>query len=202
MNKCCIFIIIYFGIITYPSFIGLFGVLEYNPIGIPIQFAMNGHLLLKTASWVPFLFGVAGFLMSYIILILDDVFKTKDNIKSPSWPKIFYGISLFSGQYYLSGLMDHELISGIVMNVVLAVVGLVGFLLFDSSLSGLILAIATAIGGPLIEIFLINIPHLYQYTHQDFYGICSWIPWVYFLGAPAVGNLARKIHKDSLNKES
>lgn len=140
--------------------------------------------------------------MSSIVIILDDVFKTNDDIKSPSWPKILYGISLFSGQYYLSGLMDYGLVSGINMNATLALVGLIGFLVFDSSLSGLLLAIATAVGGPIIEIFLINIPHLYQYTHQDFYGICSWIPWVYFLGAPAVGNLARRIQNDSLNKKS
>ena len=184
------------------SCIGLFGVLEYNPIGIPIQFSINGHLLLKTASWVPFLFGVAGFLMSSIIIILDDIFKTNEDTKLPSWPKILYGVSLFSGQYYLSGLMDYGLLSGTTMNVTLALVGLIGYLVFDSSISGLLLAIATAVGGPIIEIFLINIPHLYQYTHQDFYGICSWIPWVYFLGAPAVGNLARRIQSDSFNKES
>ena len=35
-----------------------------------------------------------------------------------------------------------------------------------------------AISGPLAELALINIPHFYIYTHQDFYGICSWIPWV------------------------
>ena len=30
---------------------------------------------------------------------------------------------------------------------------------------------------------------LYTYANADFMGICSWIPAVYFLGGPAVGNL-------------
>jgi hypothetical protein len=49
------------------------------------------------------------------------------------------------------------------------------------------MAVLTAAAGPIMEIFLINYLHLYHYTHPDVFGIPTWIPWVYFGGAPAVG---------------
>jgi hypothetical protein len=47
---------------------GLFGVLEYNDIGLPIKVVVGSKLLLKTASWVPILFGIAGRLHIYIYI--------------------------------------------------------------------------------------------------------------------------------------
>lgn len=187
--------------LSFTSLAGLFGVLEYNPIGKPIQFAYEGHTLLKTASWVPFLFGFAGFLMSAIILTLDSTLKTKDDIRSPSWPKVLYGISLFSGQYYLSGLLDNSLVNSSQIDGILKAIAVIGFLSLDRSRAGFALAVATAVGGPLAEIFLINIPNLYNYVHPDVLGIPIWIGWVYFLGAPAVGNLARRLLLDKLVME-
>lgn len=56
---------------------------------------------------------------------------------------------------------------------------------------GLLVSFLTAVAGPVTEILLINGFKLYHYNDADFYGIDSWIPWVYFLGGQAVGNLAR-----------
>ena len=62
---------------------------------------------------------------------------------------------------------------------------------FDKTYQGLVIAGAAAVGGPIIEIVLINVFHLYTYTNPDIFGIPSWIPWVYACGGPAVGNLSR-----------
>lgn len=51
------------------------------------------------------------------------------------------------------------------------------------------MALMTALCGPLVKIMLINVFHLDQYMHPQFYGIPYWIPLVYFV---AVGNLGRK----------
>ena len=51
----------------------------------------------------------------------------------------------------------------------------------------------TALAGPGIEVVLIKVLGLYHYNHADILGIPTWIPWVYFCGAPAVGNLGRKV---------
>lgn len=172
---------------------GLFGVLEYAPWGLPINIYWSGKVVLKTAAWVPILFGFAGWIMSIIVLVLDEFFDTSAAKRNPTWPMVLYGISMFSGQYYLSGLLDHVQVHNVVIHVVLAAIAAFGFHVFDGTKAGLVLAVATAVSGPIAEILLINLPKLYIYTHADVLGICSWIPWVYFLGAPAVGNLARKL---------
>lgn len=55
------------------------------------------------------------------------------------------------------------------------------------------MATLTALAGPAAEVVLINKFGLYHYSHPVVWGIPTWIPWVYFCGSPAVGNLGRKI---------
>ena len=182
---------------------GLFNVLSYADNGLNIILESKEHIVyLKTALWVPVLFGFAGVVMSYIILKLDQFFSSSSdklaNAQSPpSWPQIFYGISYFSAQYYISGLLDYSLTTTdgpLAIHASLAVSTMIGILLFDRSAAGLLLAGLTALAGPVAEISIINVFHAYQYTHADWFGICSWIFWVYATGAPAVGNLARRIY--------
>lgn len=59
--------------------------------------------------------------------------------------------------------------------------------------AGFFLAALTSLCGPLLEIALINVGHLYSYGQPSFLGIPAWIGAVYFCGAPAVGNLGRKV---------
>lgn len=157
---------------------------------------LGGHAILKTALWVPFLFGFAGFLMSGIVLVLDNVLDSRQETMSPSWQKVIIGISLFSGQYFLSGLISHAGFHSPIIDIVMKSIAGFGQIVLDLSFAGLFLSLATAIAGPLAEIYLINYPHLYQYTMPDVLGIPMWIPYVYCLGAPAVANLARRINSD------
>jgi len=175
---------------------GLFGVLNYAQCNMDITVDNDWHVL-KSAYWVPFLFSFAGLAMSTIILTLDSILKTKSNERSPDWPSVLYCISLFSGQYYLSGALDYlGLVDPLIINIILSAIAFAGLYVFDKSTAGAILAVATAVAGPVVEILLINLTHIYSYTHADVLGICSWIPAVYFLGGPAVGNLARRIYKE------
>lgn len=173
---------------------GLFGVLNYAQWNMNI--IMDDSYVLKSAYWVPVLFSFAGLAMSTIILALDSLLITTSEDRTPDWSKVLYGISLFSGQYYLSGALDYLNIEPLVINIILSIIAFIGFYIFDKSKSGVLLAVATAITGPVVEISLINFTHIYSYTHTDGLGICTWIPAVYFLGGPAVGNLARRIYKD------
>lgn len=59
--------------------------------------------------------------------------------------------------------------------------------------AGLFMAVLTAVTGPITEVFLINKLGLYHYSHPNVWGVPTWIPWVYFCGSPAVGNLGRKV---------
>jgi hypothetical protein len=52
----------------------------------------------------------------------------------------------------------------------------------------------TALGGPALEVFLINVLGLYSYSHPVLLGaVPTWIAWVYFAGGPAVGLLGRRV---------
>ena len=181
------------------NFHGQFGVLQYfGPTSFQISYGPT--VLLKSAIWVPILFGFAGSVMSYLIYILDRIFKSDDKILNPSSVIVLNGILLFSAQYFFSGYLAYNHIPIVPIHLTLASIAFLGFVLFDRSKSGFILGVCTAIAGPLAEVFLINIIHLYQYNDADVAGVCSWIPWVYLLGAPAVGNLSRKIHVSSKSK--
>lgn len=174
---------------------GLFNVLNYQE-GVPIILELQGHTVLKTALWVPPLFGFAGVAMSAIVLQLDQRLKSPPAAVDPSWSKVFYGIAFFSAQYYLSGLLDNLGVESLSIHVMLAAMAIAGWILFDSTSAGLLLGIATAVAGPAAEVLLTSLG-LYSYSHADLLRVCSWIPWVYFLGAPAVGNLARRTVRDT-----
>ena len=192
---------------------GLFGVLSYEPNGLPFTFsfgnavatgaaatvapnaiAKGSTVWLKSALWVPALFGVAGVAMSAILLYLDRILCTPLRTRLPTWALTWYAVAFFSLQYYLSGLLDYAEAPLPLLHGVLGAMTLTGLQLFDRSPAGLLLTLATALVGPAAEIFLVNTLHLYHYSSADLWSVCTWIPWVYALGAPAVGNLARSIY--------
>jgi hypothetical protein len=118
---------------------------------------------------------------------------TQAEKSAPGWPAVFSGISLFSFQYYLSGLLASGDMDPALLTLVLTALAVVQFFVFDRTTVGLIVGLLTAIGGPVIEVVLIHF-QLYHYTNPDWPGdIPSWIWAVYLAGAPAVGNLSRKL---------
>jgi hypothetical protein len=181
------------------SYHSAFGVLQYDE---PIQIALWGseeHPALITAWWVPVLFGVAGWLIGWLYVGLDAVWKTPSNVQSPSPPKILLGISLFTFQYWLSGVLvaSGALDRTGILNF-MSLYAAIGFWGLDGSMAGLLTSTATALGGPLIEVGLLSLskagmmPGGYHYTDLGETGFFPlWIAPVYFLGGPAVGNLAR-----------
>ena len=108
-------------------------------------------------------------------------------------------IALFAVQYASSGVLATTVDPAFpdapryAVDAALAASGVGAWGVFDGTRQGLVVAVATAVAGPLAEIFLINVLHLYHYSDPDFFGIPSWIAWVYFCGSPAVGNLSRAV---------
>ena len=192
------------------SYHSAFGVLKYNE---PIQFVLWGSEAypgLTTAWWVPELFGLAGFLIGWLYILLDAVLLKESSSdegdvveqeqqRLPSPPKIFAGISFFTFQYWLSGiLVQNSLLDRTGILNLMSVFAAIGFLVLDGSMSGLIVSLATCLGGPLIEAGLITATNNgilnggYHYTDLGETGFFPlWIIPVYFLGGPANGNLAR-----------
>lgn len=176
---------------------GCFNTLNYQ--WFPIIIESGGHIFLKTSIWVAPMFALAGLIMSYLTLKFDNILEITLEKRDNSWSKVFAGIATFSSQYYLSGLMDaSRVLDPNHIHVLLAAIALVNYKIFDNTKSGLLLAIVTAVSGPIVEIGIINISKIYKYTNADFYGIDSWIPAVYFMGGAALANLTRRIYLDKL----
>ena len=125
---------------------------------------------------------------------------------NPSWAWVLASIAFFVAQYGASGaleapLLGHTVASLPAIDVVLSATGTAHWWWFDGTRQGLIMALLTAACGPLVEIALINVGHLYDYTHPQLWGIPSWIPWVYLCGSAAVGNLGRKLSASMLSNK-
>lgn len=188
------------------SYHSLFGVLSYEtPLTFPLVTVGDSELLTcVTTYWVPPLFGLAGFLIGWLYILLDSVLVVEgtdaDPSRShsqlhPSVPKVLVGISYFTFQYWLSGILSAHGTDRTSVLAIMSALAAGGFLALDGTPSGLVTSAATAIGGPLIEVGLISSlagPWAYHYNDAGETGFFPlWIVPVYFLGGPANGNLAR-----------
>lgn len=195
------------------SFHSAFGVLQYDsPITATLWGPNEQHPALITAWWVPELFGLAGFLIGWLYIFFDSVFTTTDDesltedelrrdILSPSPPKILIGISFFTFQYWLSGVLYQSGIDRTTILNIMSTAAACGFWFLDRTFAGFLVSAATALGGPMIEVALLTLSrngaeifHGAGYHYDDlgetgFFPL--WIAPVYFLGGPANGNLAR-----------
>jgi len=200
------------------SYHSLFGVLSYEtPLVFPILGSVvDGSpelLTCVTTYWVPPLFGLAGFLIGWLYIGLDALLvvgKEKDAVMDdsnnlnaqqqqeqlhPTIPKVLVGISYFTFQYWLSGILFAHGVERTPILILMSALAAGGFYALDGTLSGFITSAATAIGGPLIEVGLISsLSGSWGYHYNDagetgFFPL--WIIPVYFLGGPANGNLAR-----------
>ncbi|CAM9409342.1 unnamed protein product [Phaeothamnion confervicola] len=178
------------------SYHSAFGVLEYAH---PLVLSLNGNTILTTDWWVPPLFAFAAVAIGGLYLTGDHLLDTPAPWRRPSWPAVCACIALFSSQYYASGLMTVLHVPPVPLAAALAAAAVAGSVAFDCTAVGLTVAAVTALLGPLVEATIINGTHLYRYIDVDgsgglVLGCAPWIPLVYFLGGPAVGNLARAFY--------
>mmetsp|Transcript_15675 Transcript_15675/g.43240 ORF Transcript_15675/g.43240 Transcript_15675/m.43240 type:complete len:395 (-) Transcript_15675:342-1526(-) len=184
-----------------------FGVLQYNRPLTLVLWGSNEYPALTTTWWVPLLFGLAGFIIGWLYVLLDRARLDKTDNRTAIWTqpsgfKILMGISLFTFQYWLSGILYS---SGAVdrssLLSLMSVLATAGFVVLDSTFAGFLTSTATAVGGPLIEAGILKCTTLglfgldqsgYHYNDLGETGFFPlWIAPIYFLGGPAVGNLAR-----------
>lgn len=107
-----------------------YGVLVYDQY--PFVLSAGGKTLLTTSVWVPPMFALAGIIMGGLYLLLDDLLRTPEADRSPSVPKVFQGIALFTFQYYLSGVLAGTLLWDYgPLNALLFALAAACFALFD-----------------------------------------------------------------------
>jgi hypothetical protein len=61
---------------------------------------------------------------------------------------------------------------------------------FDGTWQGVVLAAGTGMGGVVVEATLVRLG-LFHHTRPDVLGLPVWLPFVYFGGSVAIGNLSR-----------
>jgi len=135
------------------SFHSAFGVLRYEEPLTAILWGNAAQPGLTTAWWVPELFGLAGFIIGWLYIILDSLF---DEQARPSTPLILVGISVFTFQYWLSGALFASGVDRATILAVMTAVAGAGFLALDGTMTGFLVSLATAVGGPLIEVGLLS----------------------------------------------
>ena len=167
---------------------------------------------LETAPWVPVLFGIAAVIIGLGHTLGDDVAVARQQAGAgsgrppgsprtgyePSWSAVALAITAFVLQYALSGALCYEHSAWLEgtplgLDALLAGLAFAIYAAVDGTEQGLVVAAACAVAGPLAELGLINVLHLYHYTQPQWHGIPTWIPWVYFAGAPPVGALCRAV---------
>ncbi|CAN8073331.1 unnamed protein product [Agarophyton chilense] len=171
-----------------------FEVLRYeHPIELGISvFGANMHV--TTAWFTSPLFILAGLIITNGVKWLDNTFGRSDIAEHMNIPKALATVCMFCSIYYLSAALSQ---SGIMQHTawILAVMGMLEWYCMDRSVAGLVMGALTGVFGPLVEIGLINVGHLYCYSDWDVLGIPWMIVAVYFAGGPAVGNLARAVEE-------
>jgi len=174
------------------SYHSAFGVLEYDaPVTAALWSRPEQAPALITSWWVPSLFGLAGLIIGWLYVLLDGVVPQsgKQDAKNPSVPKVLVGISLFTFQYWLSGVLFYLGVDRTSILSVMLGLAAVCFLALDNTVAGLITSAATAIGGPLIEVALLSLSREggmgesgYHYNDLGETGFFPlWIVPVYFL---------------------
>lgn len=141
--------------------------------------------------WVPLLFATASVNMALVSAWLDIILRRKRECLSQlSRTKIWLGIVCMQGHYALSGFLPRP--AGGISDVIMALVFFVIWYAFCRTWQGLALALLNAILGCSFEIFIISKGTFWYNPGVDnFYGVASWLPWIYASAAVCVGNFGR-----------
>ena len=177
-----------------------FGVLRYAH---PIELS---PLFLETTWWTPLLFALAGVIIGTGLPFLDEQLRSTSSASSTSstsssldrgWPVTLLAISAFVLVYFLSAVGGARGQDPTWLFPSLWSCSLLLFAVVDRTPQGCVVAVATALGGPVIEFFLIKTLHLYRYADESFLGAFpGWIVAVYFAGGPSVGALGRRVNAE------
>lgn len=136
--------------------------------------------VLKTAWWVPFLFGTATVAVAYSHCKLHPLFLANS---APFWGSLgFLLVMCMMTAFWHTGNAQK---TSLLFNFYLISWGL-----FDRTPKSFFLAIGTALGGTAVEITL-SFFDLYKYSQPDFLGVPYWLPAMYCHLSQTTGHLGR-----------
>jgi hypothetical protein len=141
--------------------------------------------------WTPLLFGGATLAMGIARIQFDRWLKCPW-LRSGrrNWTRGIAGLAAFLILYSVSGFIPGG--AGGVSDVVLAVLCIGLWWKLDRTWQGLVFGAVSAVMGTLVEATLVrNGVFYYLPEFSNLGGVPSWLPWLYFAAAAAVGHISR-----------
>jgi hypothetical protein len=153
--------------------------------------AYTRPILWKMAWWTPLLFGSA-----FVIGLLRPLWERahrapRARAAPPTWTAAAMAMGLFVAAYFASVLP----LAWPVVSALLLLLFLVGYWLFDRSAVGLLIAVASAVGGPLVEHVLVRCG-TFVHLSPVYLGLSGWLPFLYLCAAVGLTTLARRLVGD------
>lgn len=146
--------------------------------------------ILKTAWWVPLLYGSASALGG---LFYDQAYQRLGGPpRLPSQGQATNALFVFGLLYFASGFLP---VSNVVKLVVLVGGSIVVWGMVDQTKQGVVLGVVVALAGCSAEIVLTRLG-AFRHLQADVLGIPIWLPGLYLVAAPAVGQLSRRMLRD------
>ena len=146
--------------------------------------------ILKTAWWVPLLYGSV---VAFGGLFYDRAYRwLRGPARLASQGQVtnaFFGFGLL---YFASGFLP---VSNAAKLVVLVAGALIVWGMVDQTVQGIALAGVIALAGCTTEIVLTRLG-AFRHLQADVLGIPIWLPGLYLVSAPAIGQLARRMLRD------
>jgi hypothetical protein len=109
--------------------------------------------------------------------------------KHLTWTRAWTGFAIFAGLYATSAYLP----ASNVAKLVVLTMGAAGLILtLAPTPLALVLALLTAIIGPLVEAALVS-TGFFAYTKPDVLGVAMWLPMLYAAGSVAFGGVGAKV---------
>lgn len=141
------------------------------------------------AWWTPLVFGFAVVSIAGNHLWLDRVAPRP----APSTENVLFAVTTFVAAYFATGYLPFDNPPKI---AILAAMAVGAWLAFDRSWQGALMAIVTAVLGPLFEVGMTHLG-LFQHLHPDVWGVPLWLCGLYACASVAIGNLARRLSAEA-----
>ena len=140
--------------------------------------------------WVFPFFGISGVVLAFTNDFIDSKFFVRKKREGETKGIFAYlSLGLFLLSYFFSGILNSN---PLLVHLVLGCFGITYWYLLDKTIPGILIGLGTAISGTGVEIFLVhNKVFSYLPPNDSLFGLASWLPWLYFSLAMALGNFFR-----------
>lgn len=138
--------------------------------------------------WTPLIFGLAGVSVGLSYPLAERLTGRRPG-RRLSWAEAGAGFAVFAGLYAMSGYLPVG--NGAKLAVLLVGAGAL-FAWLARTWLALVLAVATAVVGPLVEAALVH-AGFFAYRAPDMLGVAMWLPALYLSGSIAFGAVGQKV---------